>query len=141
MNRMFIPIALALVSLSGCMQQTAATRTTETGTGSAANLPLQQRLADTRLNLVEADADEPLPMVMRLRADGTSETSMGGIVLTAQWQAEDDTLCQTDIRLGGMPSDDTAPQCVRVSVAGDQITLTGDADDGPRTFTGTITPL
>jgi hypothetical protein len=81
-------------------------------------------------------------MVMVLNADGSSTSSMSGLMLTARWQVEGDRLCQTDIRFMGIPSDDTAPQCVRVSVSGDRVTMTGPAEDGgSETLTGTITPL
>lgn len=67
---------------------------------------------------------------------------MSGLTLTARWQVRGEQLCQTDLRFMGMPSDDTAPQCVRLSVSGDRITMTGPAEDGgSETFTGTITPL
>lgn len=139
-----IPILLSLLSaglgLSACIQEPAM----PPGSGSdpaAAAMPLQQRLADTRLDLTAEDgAGEQ--MVMRLNADGTSATSMSGLVLTARWEVEGNRLCQTDIRLGGMPSDDTRPQCVTVAITGDQVTLVGERDDGgPRRFTGTIMPL
>ncbi|WP_185020681.1 hypothetical protein [Histidinibacterium lentulum] len=81
-------------------------------------------------------------MTMLLNADGTSQTSVAGLTLTARWQATGDQLCQTDVRFMGMPSDDPSPQCVRVAVSGDRITMTGPGSDGdPETMTGTITPL
>lgn len=139
--------SLALVALAGCDTPPAAERQAapaapaETEGGETTAASLETRLAGTQLNLQSQNGEAP-PMVMRLNADGTSETAMAGIVLTARWQAEDGTLCQTDVRLGGMPSDDTAPQCVEASVSGDRITLVGRSDDGaPEVYSGTITPL
>jgi len=41
-----------------------------------------------------------------------------------------------------MPSDDTSPRCVAVTISGDQITMVGDDDGGgTTTLIGTIAPL
>ena len=135
---------LALLALAGCENAPPPQPASDPPPGAeAANAPqpLGARLSGSRLDLRSGDGEAP-PMVIRLNADGTSVMSMGGIALTARWQAEGDTLCQTDLRLDGVPSDDTTPQCVQVSVSGDRITLVGAEDGGaPETFTGTISPL
>jgi hypothetical protein len=145
---MRLPLTIALpglLAVAACAPMAAGPQPTGPAvTGSAAgerDETLQATLSGTRLDLEAADGEAP-PMVMRLRADGTSETAMAGLVLTGRWQITGDRLCQTDIRLGGVPSDDTAPQCATVSVSGDRVTLVGETGDGgTRRFGGTITPL
>lgn len=137
MTRPFIALGPLLIGLAACMQQPPAV----TGSGPDAATPLQERLAGTRLDLTAQD-DATAKMVMLLRADGTSQTEMSGIVLTGNWQARNQTLCQTDLRFDGMPSADPTPRCVDVAVSGDRITLVGKEDDGSTsTFSGTVSPL
>lgn len=140
---------LGLVALAGCVTPTdepttaqpVASAAPQAATATAAPASLQERLSGSRLDLQGQGGDTP-SMVMVLNEDGSSTTSMSGLTLTARWQVEGDRLCQTEIRFMGMPSDDPAPQCVRVSVSGDRITMTGPAEDGgSETFAGTITPL
>ena len=140
---MRLPLTIALLGLlavAACAQTAAGPQPTDSAVDTQ-DASLQATLSGTRLDLEAADGDAP-PMVMRLRADGTSETAMVGLVLTGKWRVSGDRLCQTDIRLGGVPSEDTAPQCATVSVSGDRVTLAGEtADGGTRRFEGTIAPL
>lgn len=132
-------IVPAVLGLSACMQQPAEMSGAPTEAGAAASV--EDRLSGSRLSLTATDGDAP-QMVMTLREDGTSQTEAAGFVLTGQWQVDGSTLCQTDIRLGGMPSDDPTPQCVEVRLSGDRVTLIGENDDGsPETFTGTISSI
>ncbi|KAA9007789.1 hypothetical protein [Histidinibacterium aquaticum] len=134
-----VTLALAACETTGTPPTVTGTTTTSSPETSTASL--EQRLSGTVLRLQSTDGDSA-PMVMQLNEDGSSATSMGGFTLTGQWQVEGTTLCQTDIRLAGMPSDDQTPQCVEVSVSGDSVTLVGRSDDGnPETFRGTIEEL
>lgn len=138
MIRTLSVVVPAVLGLSACMQQPAEMSGAPTEAPAAS---VEERLSGSRLSLTATDGEAP-PMVMTLREDGTSQTEAAGFVLTGQWQVDGSTLCQTDIRLGGMPSDDPTPQCVEVRLSGDQVTLIGENDDGsPETFTGTISSI
>lgn len=112
---------------------------------SPADSALGERLADTRLDLAATDpvADPAAgPMVMRLRADGTGEMDYAGLSLTYRWQARGDQLCLSDLRLGGIPSDDPAEQCAKVRLQGERITVQGLGPDRTnRRMSGVIAPL
>ena len=140
----FLGILPAALILAACVDEGpggAAPQAAGAAGDMTGGMTVAERLSGSRLELTAQEGDAP-PMVMQLRADGSSATSMSGFVLTGQWEVEGSTMCQTDIRLAGMPSDDQSPQCVEVSISGDRVTLVGEADDGsPETFTGTITPL
>ena len=139
MTRILAPLVPLALGLAACVEPSAPTPAPQPAAASGASI--EERLSGSRLELSSTGSD-PLSMVMELRADGTSATSAAGFVLTGKWDVEGNTLCQRDIRLGGMPSDDQTPQCVQVAIDGDRVTLTGEADDGsPETFTGTISAL
>lgn len=103
----------------------------------------QMALADTRLTLTEVGGtNDAGPMIMQLYENGEGDMTYAGLDFTYRWTTRGDRLCIADLRLGGMPSDDTSEQCAQVQVNGNRITVDGLGPDAQgNRLSGTITPL
>lgn len=122
-----------ILLLAGCMADTQTTPS------------LADRLADREMVLTGVEGVDPAagPMRMTLRRDGTGQMAYAGLDLTYKWQTRGaNDLCLTDLRLSGMPSDDTRAQCSRVTIEGDRVTVQGlGPEQKNRRMSGTIRPI